>query len=349
MIYLIGWFLLVIAFIMTSLSGYKTSFFIYVSLFFLLIVSFFRGLVGTDTYAYEMIMEQLLGGQPSAGMEPGFVFVSWLLLGVTNSASVTVRLLGCLIFSLLCVYLYRSDKNEKFLLVSYILPAFIYQYTMNGLRVGLAAALLLLATQEFRRVKIAYGYSLAALSLTFHYSALVSLILIWASKVYWVRAYNILVVPVAMLLALALFYINEDYFSHKLISYQNFDSPSLYSGIAKMLTLSVLFLGVLLSNLTGTEKSKLLFLGAGSMLVFWGMSTFSYAGLRFLDLLSFAFPLCVLTVFNKRGLELGKLVKLSFVVAGLIAVIMSYRNFLHEEGLGPSPFLPYYFSSLAKV
>lgn len=342
MIYLIGWVLLVLALVMTSLSGYRTSFFIYCSLFFLLITSFFRGLVGTDTYAYEMIMEGLLNGFSWAGMEPGFVFISWLLLQITNSAPLTVRLIGFLTFCALCFYLYRSDKNEKFLLVSYILPAFMYQYTMNGLRVGMAAMLVLLATQQFRLAKKTSAYALAATSLIFHYSALVSLILIWASKVYWVRASNILVVLVSIVSVLAFFYANEEYFSHKFISYQDFDSPSPFSGIGKILTLLVIFFGVLVSNLLTADKAKLLFLGVGSVLAFWALSMFSYAGLRFLDLLSFSFPLCVLITYNNRGLELGKLVKISLFVAGLIAAVMSYRNFLYEEGTGPSPFLPYH-------
>lgn len=341
MIYLIGWSLLVISLIMTSLAGFRTSCFIYCSLFFLLIVSFFRGLVGTDTYAYELIMDRLSNGFSLAGMEPGFVFVSWLLLQVTDSASLTVRLVGCLIFGALFVYLHRSDKNEKFLLVSYILPAFIYQYTMNGLRVGIAAMLILLATQQFRRMKTSSAYILGAASLTFHYSALVSLILIWASKVYWIKVSNILVVPIVMLSILVFFYANEGYFSHKFISYQDFDSPSTFSGVGKILTLLVIFLGVLVSNLFSADKAKLLFLGVGSMFAFWIISMFSYAGLRFLDLLSFSFPLCVLSAYSNRGLELGKLMKLSFFIAGLIAVVMSYRNFLYEEGIGPSPFLPY--------
>lgn len=346
MIYLIGWFLLVIALVMTSLSGYRTSFFIYCSLFFLLVISFFRGLVGTDTYAYEVIMERLSNGFSLAGMEPGFVFISWLILQVIDSAPLTVRLVGCLIFCALFFYLYRSDKNEKFLLASYILPAFIYQYTMNGLRVGMAAMLLLLATQQFRQIKARSAYALAATSLMFHYSALVSLILIWASKVNWIKASNILVVPIAVLPVLVFFYANEDYFFHKLISYQDFDSPSSFSGVGKIITLLVIFFGVLVSNLFVADKAKLLFLGVGSMLIFWIISMFSYAGLRFLDLLSFSFPLCVLTVYSNRGLELGKLMKLSFFIAGLIAAVMSYRNFLYEEGSGPSPFLPYHLDGL---
>lgn len=346
MIYLIGWLLLVISLFMTSLSGYRTSFFIYCSLFFFLIMSFFRGLVGTDTYAYEVIMERLSDGFSLVGMEPGFVFISWLILHVVDSAPIAVRLIGCLIFCAIFYYLYRSDKNEKFLLVSYILPAFIYQYTMNGLRVGMAAMLLLLTTQQLRRVKKTSAYALAATSLTFHYSALVSLILIWASKTHWIKASNIIVVPIAMLSVLLFFYANEDYFSHKLVSYQDFDSPSSFSGVGKVLTLLVIFFGVLVSNLLTADKVKLLFLGLGSMLVFWMISMFSYAGLRFLDLLSFSFPLCVLTAYNNRNLEFGKLVKLSFFIAGLIAAVMSYRNFLYEENTGPSPFLPYHLNSL---
>ncbi|MCK6186793.1 EpsG family protein [Pseudomonas sp. EYE_354] len=330
------------AFILTSISGYRTSIFLYVVVFVFLLMSFFRGLVGTDTYAYEIIVGHLSGGPVWTGMEPGFVLISWLLLEITGDASVTVRILGLLVFCALFIYIYRSNKLEKFLLVSYILPAFIYQYSMNGLRVGIAAMMILLATQELRQDRAVRGVGLATASLFFHYSTLVSMVLLWASKIRWARTQNILIVPLAVLLALCFFIFNESYFYGKINSYQGFESPSSFSGLGKILTLLVLVSGVFMSNLARADKAKLLLLGLGSTLIFWFVSTISYAGLRFLDLLSFAYPLCILVVYNSRKLEFGRFMKITLVVAGLLAALMSYRNFINEEGQGPSPFLPYH-------
>ncbi|MFO2464111.1 EpsG family protein [Pseudomonas sp. 15FMM2] len=341
MIYITGWIILLVTLFLTSLSGYRTRLFAAIAMLFFLFLSVFRGSVGTDTNTYEFLVGQLMQGLSWTGMEPGFVFLSWSLVTLTGSASVAVRLVSAAIFLVMFIYLFRSDKNEKFLLLSYMLPAFVYQYTMNGLRIGIAAMLLLLAVQKIRRLNNASGVVLALSALIFHYSSLVSLVFIWASQARWVKASNILVVPVASALVLVIFSINSDYFFAKLLSYQVSESPSPFSGLGKVVVLLVLVLGVMLSRLPNIEKLKLAFLGGGFTVVFWGISSISYAGLRFLDLISFAFPLAILLTYNRCRLDFDRAIKVVFLLAGLLAAVSSYRNFTSEAGQGPSPFMPY--------
>ncbi|WP_421551567.1 EpsG family protein [Pseudomonas yamanorum] len=344
MIYIFGWIILLTALLLTALSGYRTRLFAGFALLFFLFIAVFRGAVGTDTDTYETVVSRLMEGISWTGMEPGFVFMSWILVEVTGTASVAVRLVSVIIFVILFLYLFRSDKNEKFLLLSYMLPAFVYQYTMNGLRIGIAAMLLLLAVQKLRRTERLSGLVLAVSALFFHYSSLVSLVLIWASQARWTRASNILIVPFACVMILAVFSINGDYFVAKLLSYQDSESPSPLSGLGKIAVLLVLVLGVGLSRLPRTEKTKLVFLGAGFTVFFWLVSSISYAGLRFLDLVSFAYPLAILLTYSRCRLDFDRAIKLILIFAGLLAAVSGYRNFVFEEGEGPSPFLPYHLS-----
>ncbi|MBV4454521.1 MULTISPECIES: EpsG family protein [Pseudomonas] len=330
--------------LLTALSGYRTRLFSAVALLFLLFVSVFRGAVGTDTNTYETVVGRLMERLSWTGMEPGFVFMSWLLGELTGSAVIAVRLVSVIIFIILFLYLFRSDKNEKFLLLSYMLPAFVYQYTMNGLRIGIAAMLLLLAVQKIRKLQKLSGLALALSALMFHYSSLVSLIFIWASQARWARASNILIVPFASAVVLAIFSVNGDYFSAKLLSYQGSESPSPFSGLGKIAVVLVLVVGVALSKLPRTERSKLIFLGTGFTVFFWMVSSISYAGLRFLDLISFAYPLAILLTYGRCQLDFDRAIKIFLFFAGLIAVFSSYRNFVSEYGEGPSPFLPYHLS-----
>lgn len=344
MIYIFGWVFLLAMLLLTALSGYRTRLFASIALLFFLFIAVFRGAVGTDTDTYETVVSRLMDGLSWTGMEPGFVFMSWALVSLTGSAAVAVRLVSVIIFVILFLYLFRSDKNEKFLLLSYMLPAFVYQYTMNGLRIGIAAMLLLLAMQRIRQLHRLSGLVLALSALMFHYSSLVSLVFIWASQARWARASNILIVPFASAVVLAIFSLNGDYFSAKLLSYQGSESPSPFSGLGKIAVLLVLLVGVALSKLPRAERAKLMFLGGGFTAFFWLVSSISYAGLRFLDLISFAYPLAILLTYGRCQLDFDRAMKVFLIFAGLLAAFSSYRNFVFEEGEGPSPFLPYHLS-----
>lgn len=346
MIYIFGWVLLLVTLLLTALAGYRTRLFAIVALLFFLILAVSRGAVGTDTDTYEYVVGQLTGGLSWTGMEPGFVIMSWAFAMVTGSATIAVRLVSVVIFLIMFVYLFRSDKNEKFLLLSYMLPAFVYQYTMNGLRIGVAAMLLMLAVQQARRSHKASSLTLATTALFFHYSSLVSLVFIWASQTRWVKASNILIVPLTTAIILAIFSINSDYFLAKALSYQTSESPSPFSGLGKVAVLLLLVVGVVFSRLPSIEKLKLIFLACGFIVVFWALSSISYAGLRFLDLISFSFPLAILLTFCRCQLNFDRSIKVVFILAGLLAAFTSYRNFLSEMGLGPSPFLPYQLNDI---
>ncbi|RUQ45637.1 EpsG family protein, partial [Corynebacterium pseudodiphtheriticum] len=115
MIYLLGWLILLVALFFTALSGYRTRFFAGVALLFFMFVSVFRGAVGTDTNTYEVVVGRLMEGISWTGMEPGFVFMSWVLVEITGVPEIAVRLVSVVIFLIMFLHLFRSDKNEKFL------------------------------------------------------------------------------------------------------------------------------------------------------------------------------------------------------------------------------------------
>ncbi|WP_082893861.1 EpsG family protein [Pseudomonas marginalis] len=344
MIYILGWSILFASFFLTALSKYKSSLFLYLSLICFFLIAFLRGSVGTDTAAYEIILDEISRGLIWTGMEPGFLILSWILVSITGLSSISVRAISVLIFLGMSVYIYKSNKNEKYILIAYILPAYVYPYSMNVLRVGIASILLLLAVQSLRIKKIKIALLLMATALMFHYSSLFSIIIILACQIQWFKVSNLWKFLVLILVTSCVLALNSGYFFTKLDAYQSLISPEAYSGLGKLIVMLVLLVGISLSNLPSSEKAKILLIGFFSTLVFWIISNISYAGLRFLDLLTFAFPLCILLVYSKNKLDFGKCIKASLFIAGILSVLMTYRNFLLEAGQGPSPFLPYVFS-----
>ena len=203
--------------------------------------------------------------------------------------------------------------------------------------------LLLLATQNVRQLRYKSGMVLAVSALLFHYSSLVSLLFIWASWSRWLKTSNVLVVPFVVCALLFLLSLNGDYFLAKLLSYQDSESPNPLSGLSKVGVLLLFVAALFFSKLPNAEKTKLIVLGAGFTISFWLVSAVSYAGLRFLDLISFAFPVAILLTYSRLALKFDTTIKLAFIMAGVLSAASGYRNFVAEEGIGPSPFMPYHF------
>jgi len=75
-------------------------------------------------------------------------------------------------------------------------------------------------------------------------------------------------------------------------------------------------------------------------LSFWALAIYSYAGLRLLDLITFVFPLTILSAYQEKGLSFDIIISIAFFAAGILSVAAFYRSILIEFP-GPTPFLPY--------
>lgn len=341
MIYLIGWTLIFTVLTLSELTGNRFRTPIFILLIFFIMVSVLRGDVGTDTNTYEFLVGGLSDNINPVGMEPGFIGVTEFLLGIFESPVMVVRFFALIFFGLLYFYIARSNKNERFMFLAYLAPAFIYQYSMNVIRLGVASGLLILAAQYYNRKKLTSSAVLVGSAVLFHYSIMFSFAFIWLSQMRWSRFSTAFAGVFFSALMIAVVYVNMDYFQLKLASYQGFSAPGESSGLSKLLVIFLLVIGVLFSSLPRSDKAKLSVLGVGFGSLFWLVSAYTYAGLRFLDLLSFALPLSVLVTYNRNQLDFNLAVKFCLVMSGLVGALSAFKNFLSEDGVGPSPFLPY--------
>jgi len=344
MIYLLGWLFLYIAVIISiRFESRDKRVFTTVALLFIASVAVLRGEVGTDTAGYESMLLGLSETAKWSGLEPGFVVLGSTLTTVFGSSVIGVRAVSAVFFLLIFFFLIRSNEDEHYLLITYIAPAFIYSYSMNALRLGIASAILLLATQEARKHGFKSAFTVACFAMLFHYSIFLSIFFLILSQLKLDNLTNILPILVLVILMAAIFYFNIDYFQMKALSYQKKMPPSSLSGLSKVLVIFVFLTTVSTSKLPMVEKTRLVALGAGFTLCFWYLSRISYAGLRLLDLVSFAFPLAILCTYQRIGIKFDYAMKFGLGLAGLVAAAAVYRNFLLEAGLGKSPFIPYHF------
>jgi hypothetical protein len=227
--------------------------------------------------------------------------------------------------------------------MGYILPAFAFQYSMNGLRIGLASAILLIAIQNVRLKGNYSSYKVGLLALFFHYSSVFSFVYIAISQRKLLTLTSA-VKTFLLLVAVGSVFISIDYyFLDKLNQYKTAYAPSALSGLSKVVSIALLIAGVAFGKLSYQGKVKIVFMSVSFSIIGIVLTQFSYAGLRVLDLLSFSIPISILATYSNCGLSFDKPMRFAIVMSGIASAAAVYRGFLLESGMGSSPFLPYEF------
>lgn len=338
MIYLVGWGVLYLTLIINFLSDYRDRAFGFLTILLFASIAIFRGSTGTDTASYESILSELSVETIWDGVEPGFALVGLFLTEIFSSAQAGVRAVSALFFLLIAFYYFQAERNEVFVLLTYFAPAYFYIYSMNGLRIGIASIILLLAIQALRRGHVIKGSASMIIAIFFHYTILFSISYFIINFSKQIKLRHVLLLG---LLILSFFYFANEYISLKLNAYSDYELPNELSGLSKVAVIFLLIFGVLFSALSFASRIRIIL----STLLFAGfaiaVTTFSYAGLRFLDLITFILPTVILMFHYEAKQPFNWRMKLSFLLAGLASAAAVYRGFLMESELGESPFLPY--------
>lgn len=316
-------------------------------LYFLVIIAIRYS--GTDTYGiYEQLLKTLLEGRSNTlteGLEPGFLFLSKLLLWVTGSEVLAVRGIGVVFIALLVAYLLRADRIELKLMFLYFVPVFLYQYSMNGIRAGLGLAVILLAWQEVRRGRWGWFVLLGMVSLMLHYSMALPLALLIVFGTQLKSSRLILVLGLMVAAVVVLITVRREYFESKLLLYTGFDSPQDFSGVSRLILVILVWLFFAASALSFGAKVRM-FVGLVTLsLGFQALALFSYSGLRLLELMAFVAPLLMIREYDRRQIAPSKIFWVGLAIAGLLGAAFVYRNFLSDfDGQltgTETPFLPY--------
>lgn len=347
MIYIFGWFINYVSLMFWRLGLSRKIAFFSVFMFLGIIVTIRYS--GTDTYpVYEIALYTMKSNSESyllRGWEPGFVAISKLFLVITNSPVIALRLIGIVFIGFLFFLVLKADKSEILYLALWFFPVLVYQYGMNAVRAGLAMATLLLGWHALRRKNIRAFLFWGMTSILFHYSAVLPFMLLLFSRFSIGKLRTLGVIVFAFVLIVALMAFRQEYFLAKLILYSNYESTGSFSGFSKLILVSLIWVGMLLSPLKIMGKARATILILIPTLAFQGLALFSYAGLRLLEWMSFVAPLIAINEFDRAKKQPNRLFWLILGVGGLIGAGFVYRNFLIDYGgqlTGtPTPFLPY--------
>lgn len=342
MIYLLGWALNYYCFATVSLLGSRWRVLASVTVVFLGGVAALRGPVGTDTVPiYEFMAAHL----ETYHTEPGFRLLLYILMQISGSPVLAVRGVAVVFTLLLLLFVRKADKDELFYLTAFFIPTFFYSHSMNGLRIGIALVILLLALQYWRRGRLRRGIVVALLSITFHYSAVVVLLYVWLVGTNLKNKRNLLLALTVVPALLALSAMNNAYFSAKFELYaeSGYSAPTGISGLSDVAMVAAILILVPFFRLPKTVKFRVVWSALLFVVIFWGVARFSYAGLRLLELLSYALPFALMLVYAKYQAGLDRRAQWALVLAGIAGMLGMYRNMLLERTFfdSVSPFLPY--------
>lgn len=284
-------------------------------------------------------------GSTISTIEPGFQLVLAGLLSITHSPILAIRGIAILYGFLITYYALKSSRTELIFLLSVYFPAFYFPHGMNVLRIGLASALLLLATQFFARRRFAPALLTAILAVTMHYSsALVLVLLVGATSrgvAHWKRVTAGIGIFAGLLVFIAW---NSTYISNKLGLYAAYDSPSALSGTRPLLLILLMLIAAHFSRIPAIPRTRMQLLVSLATIFGAALSAFSYAGLRVLELVAFSAPLILVMLLTQYRIRLSRSVLVLFLTAGTLYAAVTFRGFLIEASNSAtlSPFLPYH-------
>ncbi len=297
-----------------------------------------RGLVGVDTPVYERAIDGIRDvGEYTFTYEPLFEYIALFLAQGFDNSSVVLAILAMLTTVLLYWGGGRLGRGA-YLFAFVVIPYFYLDMTMNGLRYGLAFSIIVLGAQflmEGRR-RIYLIFVLVASLIQISGGLLGIMFMLLVGK-HW-RAFVYTIVFGA---ASVVFF--DDYLLLKLTNYSSFEIQSSAAGLAPFL-LSGSILAVHWSDpgVGGIMRRQILMLAALAALAYV-LTQFTYAGLRFQQLVLFLICIFIARVIHDKGASAKNATILIVILIGVIGSGLRLKNFYDNFGQGDAPFAPYHF------
>lgn len=343
MVYIVGWLSMFLTTFLFPIKGWKL--FGFLVLLYCGFIAFFRADVGTDTTSYIAIFDAIRLGGPIAFNEFGFYLLAKSLLMIFADPIIAVKAVSLIFFILLGIFFLKADKNESFLFISYLLPAFSYAYSMNALRIGIAFSIFILIFQSISK----HEYSIKKwkylfIPVFFHYSIFIFPVLMYIYNTKWLSSRFFIGILFISFIFVFFIFFYEDYFVIKTALYSNYSAPSVFSGARSILPIIIILIGTLCGKLLLIDKFKVVITSLMLIILAMIMTQFTYAGLRVLDLLSSIIPLIILFFYQQQKINFDIFLRISLILAGAIYATATYFGFVGEYGNGSSPFLPYHFN-----
>lgn len=307
------------------------------------LVFFLRGNVGTDTYYYLALLDDYMRyGESEARYEPGFEFLGKTLIYLDLSPRIALATIGLITTLLLCKS-FAASKRQMLVMTLLVFPLYFFDFTMNGIRYGLSFSLAAISIDKLYLKKYRSATIWAVIAISMQYSAaLVILPFIGAlvKKRYIFIFISLIILSYSA--SPALFSLFTDRISGKVDAYSEIFSPSLFSGLAPLLTTLIIYI-VFLYFKKGNLSSKLIHVILVFEIFSFIMAKFTYAGLRFQGV--FMFSMILYLKHNIDVISVSYIRKLIYILIllSIASLIIFLKNIYVIVDGDMSPYLPYKF------
>jgi hypothetical protein len=298
-----------------------------------------RGMVGTDSAVYVQSFDIIrYQGMLASSFEPGFT----LLVEVLNwffrdSFDVLVVLGSATALIMLCAGLLLERSPLLFLTI--VMPFFLIDMTINGLRYGLAFAIVALGAAAFARGNLKAFIACGIIAASVQVSSVLLAVGLWALME--ARFKTFIGAAVGMVAVLVVF---GSYLEDKVS--QNTDISGLggLSGIIPLVATIAVVVGLRYSDRPIITSKFPVFAILGMQLASFGLARFYYAGLRFQTLFLFLLYLLVAVSTRRSLVQLsGKRLLTGSLLSILVLCSVSRLSNFRDDTGGFSPFNPFYF------
>jgi hypothetical protein len=317
----------------------------------LIMLASLRGIVGTDTASYLTQFEvRLTESAPVYGLfEPGFEILVSLLLAITDSTMATVNLIS-FFNAMLFLIMLRYWGYGAFASACVMLPAFFFDFTMNGLRIGMAFPLSVLAVVCFEDRKPSLAILLLIAAISIHYTAAIVFFCLIAPRFLSIIsllkfASSLRVLALFITLAL-LTYFSLDTILERIIDKATFYElqvkPNEGSGsVSVVFSVILLLLAIKSAHLKQQWSIAIHSLTLFSLQIFaFQLTQLTYAGIRF----QLLFLFCQMLIFQKYSVPFfRRSIINSLCLLMIFAFLTSWKinSFIRENSDIESRFLPY--------
>jgi hypothetical protein len=314
----------------------------------LILLPVLRGEVGTDTANYVGNAQYVIwwNEQDTQGFELGYGFLVQLLAMLTDNPHIVVALISLLAALLFFAMLHMWD-NGQCILSLVLIPAYFYNFTMNGLRMGIAFPLAAIAILQLEKKRLLpfYILALAAISIQVTAAILLPMLMLARIKIQLSRKGTLYGLILGLSVLGPAYYLLGDKITDKVLLYYIYSTSYLGSGTPSSNTgLSLIIIStacIVVALWLPDKRHRYLGLSfLGIQVAFFGITQLSYAGVRFQAMALFA-QLLGLSFGVKRPLQRGQLAAVLFLWCLTFSAFA--RNATSNAG-EVSAFIPYRFA-----
>jgi len=297
-----------------------------------------RGNVGTDTPIYISIIEVYRDNpiDPPQLFEPLFELV---LINISLLPIPSWAVLALVSLSTTVLFIRGWIRIEPTLVIfTGVYAQFFVDMTMNGIRYGLAFALIVFGSRFLLEKKM-YFFWTFVLAATFVQvsSALLAVLLYFLHEQRWRTVFY----TIALVGLVGMSF--SDRLLIKIVAYQLEHIPSGLSGLMP-LTAIWLTLGVWITDTNARRQATLKIIGLAAIsIAFYLLAQVTYAGLRFLQLTLFLSALTFACHLKGSHIRMRHRTAILLIAIGLFLGVMKLRHYSESIDGAQAQFIPYKF------